>query len=94
VVLALKVTRLFVVGSDVDASVASLSAASAAAAEGATNAPWAFCSAAVGRSQTGPSGSPVHTDAIGMMAPSVIFAATVPGILVAWFRATSLPRVV
>jgi hypothetical protein len=94
VVLALKVTRLFVVGSDVAASVASFSAASAAVAEGATNEPWAFCSAAVGRFQTGPSGSPVHTDAIGMMAPSAIFAATVPGTLLAWFRAMSLPSVV
>ena len=41
--------------------VASVSAAWAAAADGATKAPWSFWMAAVGRSQATPSGSPVHT---------------------------------
>jgi hypothetical protein len=65
---------LFVVGSEVAARVASFSAASAAAAEGATKEPWALITAAVGRFQGTPSGVPVQSEATGMMAPGVISA--------------------
>jgi hypothetical protein len=85
--------RLLVVGSDVEAKVASASAAAAAVVEGATNASAAFSTAAVGRFHGTPSGSPVHTDATGMMAPSANWATSVLGAPVRGTRPTILPKV-
>jgi hypothetical protein len=82
-----------VVGSDVAAKVASASAASAAAVEGATKASAAFSTAAVGRFHGTPSGSPVHTDATGMMAPRANWDTSVLGAPVRPTRPTILPKV-
>jgi hypothetical protein len=73
--------------------VASPSAASAAVAEGATKSPAAFCTAAVGRFHGTPKGSPVQTDATGMIDPSCSCATSVLGAPVSGSRPMSFPSV-
>lgn len=82
-----------VIGSDVEAKVASASAAAAAVVEGATKASAAFSTAAVGKFHGTPSGSPVHTDATGMMAPSANWDTSVLGASVRGTKPTILPKV-
>jgi hypothetical protein len=83
---------LFVVGSVVEAKTASFSAAAAEAADGATKAPCAFWTAAVGRFQVSPSGAPVQSASTGTIAPRMRLAATLPGKPEIGFIWTSLPR--
>jgi hypothetical protein len=90
--LAGNVTILFVIGSDVEAKTASFSAAAADAADGATKAPSAFWTAAVGRFQATPNGAPVQSEATGKIAPIVILVGTLPGAPVVWFKSMSFPR--